>query len=42
MKLEIAEKALRSSSSQRRQSEPEYLRLREGVGTNSFDDGLLD
>ena len=41
MKLEIAEKALRSSASARRQSEPEYLVLRESVGGDPFDDGIL-
>lgn len=41
MKLEVAEKALRSSAAVRRQSEPEYLRLRESVGDSFDDDGIL-
>lgn len=40
-KLEIAEKALRASSNQRRQSEPEYLRLRELSPIDPYDDGIL-
>lgn len=39
-KIEAAEKALRSSASQHRQSEPEYLVLREN-GTDPFDDGVI-
>lgn len=39
MKLEAAEKTLRASSHQRRQTEPEYLRLRESAGDSGFDDG---
>ena len=40
-KLGIAEAALRASSSQRRQTEPEYLRLRESVDDTFDDDGIL-
>lgn len=40
MKLDAAEKALRSSAAARRQTEPEYLRLFEGSG-NDIDDGIL-
>lgn len=40
-KLDMAERALRSSASQRRQTEPEYLRLREGSGDTFDDDGIL-
>lgn len=41
MKLDLAEKALRASTSQRRQVEPEYLRLRESAGDTFDDDGIL-
>ena len=41
VKLEAAEKALRSSSSARRQAEPEYLRLREYGDIDPFNDGIL-
>lgn len=41
MKLEVAEKALRASAAQRRQTEPEYLRLRESAGDTFDDDGIL-
>jgi hypothetical protein len=40
-KLEMAEKALRASSAQRRQTEPEYLRLHESAGDSFDDDGVL-
>lgn len=40
-KLERAEKALRASTSERRQAEPEYLRLREGSDDPFNDDGIL-
>lgn len=40
VKLEIAEKALRASSNERRQAEPEYLRLRE-YSDIDLDDGIL-
>lgn len=40
-KLDVAEKALRASSGQRRQSEPEYLRLRELSPIDPYDDGIL-
>lgn len=40
MKIEVAEQALRSSAAQRRQVEPEYLRLRDSVGIAFDDEGL--
>ena len=40
-KLEAAEKALRASSSERRQAEPEYLHLREYIDTDPYGDGVL-
>lgn len=41
-KLDMAEKALRASSNQRRQSEPEYLRLREYSDIiDPYDDGVF-
>ena len=40
-KLEMAEKALRSSSGARRQQEPEYLVLREVVDIDPYNDGGL-
>lgn len=39
-KLEAAEKALRTSSSARRQQEPEYLALREGDDTDLYTDWI--
>ena len=42
VKLDNAEKALRSSSSARRQQEPEYLPLRECGGGDPFNDGIID
>lgn len=39
VKLEAAEKALRASSGQRRQSEPEYLVLREYSDIDPYNDG---
>jgi len=41
-KLKMAEEALRASSNQRKQSEPDYLPLRGGVGFDPFDTGLID
>lgn len=41
LKLGLAEEALRASSHQRRQTEPEYLRLRESAGDTFDDDGIL-
>lgn len=41
MKLSAAEQTLRASASQRRQTEPEYLRLRESAGDTFDDDGIL-
>lgn len=40
VKLKAAEDALRASSSERRQQEPEYLALRELADTDPFIDGL--
>lgn len=39
--VDAAEKALRASTTQRRQSEPEYLRLREALPFDPLDDGIL-
>lgn len=41
MKLDRAEKALRDGAGERRQQEPEYLRLREYDNLDPFDDGIL-
>lgn len=41
IKLQAAEAALRASASDRRQQEPEYLRLREYDGMDPHDDGIL-
>lgn len=41
IKLDLAEKALRASSSARRQQEPEYLHLRETDGSDPYDDGIM-
>jgi hypothetical protein len=41
VKLEMAEKALRASSAARRQSEPEYLVLREFSDVDPYNDGGL-
>lgn len=40
-KLDIAEKALRASTHERRQQEPEYLVLRELVDVDPYGDGIL-
>ena len=40
-KLAAAEKALRASTNERRQQEPEYLRLREYDTLDIYDDGIL-
>lgn len=41
MKLDLAEKTLRDGAGERRQQEPEYLRLREYDNLDPFDDGIL-
>jgi hypothetical protein len=41
-KLELAEVALRASTNQRRQQEPEYLTLREYSDLDPYTDGILD
>lgn len=41
MKLQAAEAALRASTHQRRQQEPEYLVLREYIDRDPYDDGIM-